>query len=137
VTNLATPDWRDRVERLSEVSGVDVVDYDSFVRALEERRAFLKDMGAMATDHSALSPLVERLPLGEAEASFARALRGVVGKGDAARFTAHMLAEMARMSAEVTGIVDEEDAREMAYELAYGLAKRAYRLATGPVRSVR
>jgi glucuronate isomerase len=100
VTNLATPGWRDRLGRLSEVSGVDVVDYDSFVLALEERRAFFKDLGAMATDHSALSPLVERLPRGEAEVIFARALRGEVGEGDAERFTAHILAEMARMSAE-------------------------------------
>jgi glucuronate isomerase len=100
VTNLATPDWRDRAERLSEVSGVDVVDYGSFVEALEERRAFFKEMGALATDHSALSPLVERLPRGEVEAILAGALRGQVGENDAARFTAHMLAEMARMSIE-------------------------------------
>jgi glucuronate isomerase len=280
VTRIATPDWRERVEQLSEVSGVDVVDYGSFVRALEERRAFFKDMGAVATDHSAVSPLVERLPRGEAETIFARALRGEVGERDAERFTAHVLAEMARMSVEdglvmqlhvgsfrnhnelvyarfgpdngsdlpvrtgwtrelhallnefgndprfglivftldegaysrelaplaghypamllgapwwffdsplgmrryldrvvetagiyntagfnddtrafasiparhdvwrrvtcdwlagmvVTGVVDEEDAREMAYELAYGLAKSAYRLDAGPVRSVR
>jgi glucuronate isomerase len=234
----------------------------------------------VATDHSAVSPLVERLPRGEAETIFARALRGEVGERDAERFTAHVLAEMARMSVEdglvmqlhvgsfrnhnelvyarfgpdngsdlpvrtgwtrelhallnefgndprfglivftldegaysrelaplaghypamllgapwwffdsplgmrryldrvvetagiyntagfnddtrafasiparhdvwrrvtcdwlagmvVTGVVDEEDAREMAYELAYGLAKSAYRLDAGPVRSVR
>jgi glucuronate isomerase len=100
VTNLATPDWRDRAGWLSEVSDVDVVDYSSFVRALEERRAFFKEMGAMATDHSAVSPLVERLPQSEAEAIFTRALRVEVGEHDAKRFTAHMLAEMARMSAE-------------------------------------
>jgi glucuronate isomerase len=100
VTDLATPDWRDRAERLSEVSGVDVVDYGSFVEALQERRAFFKEMGALATDHSAISPLVERLPRGEVEAILARALRGQVGEHDAARFTAHMLAEMARMSVE-------------------------------------
>jgi glucuronate isomerase len=37
----------------------------------------------------------------------------------------------------VTGVVDEEDASEMAYEFAYGLARRAYRLDAGPVGSVR
>ena len=37
----------------------------------------------------------------------------------------------------VTGVIDEEDAREMAYEFAYGLARKAYRLDPGPVRSVR
>jgi glucuronate isomerase len=37
----------------------------------------------------------------------------------------------------VTGVLDEEDARKMAYEFAYGLARRAYRLDAGPVRSAR
>jgi glucuronate isomerase len=78
---------------------VDVVDYGSFIRALEERRSYFKDMGALATDHSAVSPLVERLPRGEAEA-IARALRGEVSEHGAVRFTAHMLSEMARMSVE-------------------------------------
>jgi glucuronate isomerase len=100
VTNLVTLDWRDHAGRLSEVSGVDVVDYGSFIRALEERRSYFIGMGALATDHSAVSPLVERLPRGEAEAIFARALRGEVSEHDAVRFTAHMLSEMARMSVE-------------------------------------
>ena len=37
----------------------------------------------------------------------------------------------------VTGVLDEEDASEMAYQFAYGLAKSAYRLDAGQVRSVR
>jgi glucuronate isomerase len=43
---------------------------------------------------------VRRLPRGEAEALFAKALRGEASGDDAARFTAHMLSEMARMSVE-------------------------------------
>jgi glucuronate isomerase len=100
VTNLAATGWSESIERLSEVSGVDVVDYTSYVEALEERRAFFKRMGALATDHSALSAEVRRLPREEAEALFARALRGEASGDDAARFTAHMLSEMARMSVE-------------------------------------
>ena len=100
VTNLSDPAWKENVEALSEASNTDVTDYRSFVRALEERRAFFKETGALATDHSALSPLVRRLPSGEAEAIFGRALRGEVAGEDAARFTAHMLHEMARMSTE-------------------------------------
>jgi glucuronate isomerase len=100
VTDLATPGWKDNIERLSEASGVDVTDYDSFKRALEEQRSFFKGMGALATDHSARSPLVRRLSQGEAETIFARALRGESTGEDAERFTGHMLSEMARMGAE-------------------------------------
>jgi len=100
VTDLSTPGWRENVDRLSAVSGVDVVDYRSFVEALEERRAFFKEMGAVATDHSATTPHTERLPEEEARDIFARALDRRTAGDDAVRFTAHMLMEMARMSAE-------------------------------------
>jgi hypothetical protein len=36
-----------------------------------------------------------------------------------------------------TGLVDEEDALEMVRELAYGLAKKAYRIEQEPVRFAR
>ncbi|MBN2117940.1 MAG: glucuronate isomerase [Anaerolineales bacterium] len=92
--------WRANVDQLSEVSGIDVVDYKSFIRALEQRRAFFKSMGATATDHAALTPAAVELSPVEAEATFQRALRGDRNGADAARFTAHMLMEMARMSVE-------------------------------------
>lgn len=100
VTNLADPGWRENMDRLGELSGIDVVDYTSFIRALEERRAFFKRMGAVATDHSAVTPYTERLSAAEAEALFARALRGETESSDTDRFTAHLLMEMARMSIE-------------------------------------
>jgi glucuronate isomerase len=100
VTNLAAPGWPASIAKLSEVSGVDIVDYASYVEALEERRAFFKRMGALATDHSAISSEVRRLPRREAEALFAKALRGETSGDDTSRFTAHMLSEMARMSVE-------------------------------------
>lgn len=100
LVNLDTPGWRAHLDRLREVSGVDVVDYATFVRALEERRAYFKVMGATATDHAATIPHTERLPQGEAEAIVRRALHGTLHADDPARFTAHMLVEMARMSCE-------------------------------------
>jgi glucuronate isomerase len=100
VTDLSTPGWRETVDRLSEISGVDVVDYRSYVEALEERRSFFKEMGAVASDHSATTPHTERLSSTETETIFARALDGKADGKDAARFTAHMLIEMARMSTE-------------------------------------
>jgi glucuronate isomerase len=100
VINLDAPGWRENVARLGEVAGVEIAGYAAFIQALEARRAFFKDLGATATDHSAQTPRTERLTPGEAEALFARALRGRPERDDAARFTAHMLLELARMGAE-------------------------------------
>ena len=94
------PHWRRSIDQLGEVSGTDVVDYRSFIHALEQRRAFFKSLGATTTDHAALTPAAAELTLHEAEAMFQRALKGESEPGDAARFTAHMLMEMARMSLE-------------------------------------
>lgn len=92
--------WRAGIEQLAHASGAGIGDYRSFIMALESRRDVFRKLGAVATDHSAVSPRVERLPEGEAEAIFTRALTGRVTEDDAARFTAHMLWEMARMSSE-------------------------------------
>jgi glucuronate isomerase len=100
LVNLDAEGWGESVKKLSEVSGVDVIGYRSFVEALEERRAFFKEMGTVATDHAALTPYAERLSDAEAEEIFARALCSEVGGDDADRFTAHMLMELARMSVE-------------------------------------
>jgi glucuronate isomerase len=100
VVNLDAPEWRTNIDKLSEVSGIDVVDFNAFIRALEERRAYFKSMGATATDHAALTPATAELTSVEADAIFQRALIGEATTNDAARFTAHMLMEMARMSVE-------------------------------------
>lgn len=100
VIKLGAPGWRDHIDRLADVSGIDVVDYDSFISAIEDRRAFFKEMGTVATDHSAETPHAERLSPSETRTIFARALRGRASRDDGARFTAHMLMEFGRMSVE-------------------------------------
>ncbi|MEA4905999.1 MAG: glucuronate isomerase [Anaerolineaceae bacterium] len=100
LVNLGHPDWRAQVDHLSQVSGIDVVDFPTYLRALEQRREFFKHMGAKATDHAALTPATLVLSPPEAGRIFQHALRGDCLPGDAARFTAHMLVEMARMSIE-------------------------------------
>jgi glucuronate isomerase len=100
VVNIASPAWSAQLAALSQVSGVDVADYASYIRALEQRRAAFKQLGALATDHAALTPYTARLGEREAGAIFERALRGQASDDDAAQFTAHMLIEFARMSAE-------------------------------------
>jgi glucuronate isomerase len=100
VVDIGAEGWRENLEKLSDTSGVDVTGYRSFIEALEERRVFFKEMGAVATDHAALAPSTGWLPEVEAETLFARALKGEADANDASRFTVHMLMEMARMSAE-------------------------------------
>ncbi len=98
VVNLGTANWKENIAKLSEVSGVDVGDYASFIHALEQRRTDFKSMGATASDHAALTPSTAELAPREANAIFQRALKGKENADDASRFTAHMLMEMARMS---------------------------------------
>jgi glucuronate isomerase len=100
LVNLMTEGWRENVGELSEVSGVDVVSYTSFIQALEQRRAFFKSMGATATDHASISACTAEMEVSEADAVFQRALRGEATEEDAHRFTAHMVMEFARMSIE-------------------------------------
>ncbi len=100
IVNIDSPAWGAQIEQLSAVSAIDVHDYRSYIAAIEQRRSFFKQMGATATDHAAMSAHTESLSLAEAETIFQRAQRGEASAADAARFTAHMLAEMARMSTE-------------------------------------
>lgn len=100
VVNLDSPNWLDSIHQLSQVCGIEVGSYASFIAALENRRAFFKQMGAVATDHAALTAHTEHLTAATAEAIFARALSGNLHADDARRFTGHMLIEMARMSVE-------------------------------------
>jgi len=100
VVNIDMDGWKDNIDVLSDISGVQVNGYASYIQALEQRRAFFKEMGATATDHAALTAYTEVLSDGEADAIFQRALKGNASAEDAKRFTGHMLIEMARMSSE-------------------------------------
>ncbi len=102
VVNLDGPGdaWRTNICKLSKVSGIDVINYASYIHALEQRMDFFRSMGATATDHATLTPASAELSPFEAQAIFQRALKGRANSEDAARFSAHMLMEMSRMSAE-------------------------------------
>ncbi len=100
VVNLGTAGWREHLQALSDSVGYEISSYQLLVRALEERRAFFKEMGAHATDHAVLTAYTGELPPADAEAIFARALKAEATAEDARVFTGHMLMEMARMSIE-------------------------------------
>ena len=100
VVDITASNWVDEIRKLSVVSNINIVDYSSFIQALEQRRAFFKANGATATDHACLTPFTENLSPNEVEAIFQKGLAHTVNKKEAVRFGGHMLIEMARMSAE-------------------------------------
>jgi len=100
LVNINRPDWLENIRRLSQISGTSIINYPTFITAIENRRIFFQAMGTKASDHAVLNALTLTLTAREADDIFQRALMGSSTPEDASRFTAHMLVEMARMSSE-------------------------------------
>jgi glucuronate isomerase len=100
IVNFLAPGWRQNIDTLAAVSGEPIGDFRGYIRAVEQRRTVFRSLGATATDVSAQTPHTGWLSDAEAETIFARALAGEADAADAARFSAHMLCELARMSVE-------------------------------------
>ncbi len=100
VVNIDNAVWPQNIKLLGDIAGIDIRSFSTYIQALEQRRAAFKAMGATATDHAAMTAYTELLSAADAEAIFTRALKGEATVKDAARFTGHMLIEMARMSSE-------------------------------------
>lgn len=92
--------WRESLAALEERAGVSISDFDAYLDAIGTRRSAFREAGAVATDHAALTPDAAPASPREVRAIFARALRGDASVDDARRFGAHMLYEMARLSAD-------------------------------------
>ncbi|MFH0736457.1 MAG: glucuronate isomerase [bacterium] len=100
VTDLSNKKWDENLTALEKSVGYEINNYADFIKALEERRAYFKQMGATSTDHGILLPYTHELLSYEAQAIFERGLKGKADEKDAKQFTAHMIMEMARMSSE-------------------------------------
>ncbi len=100
VTDFMYRGWQQNIEKLAQVSGVDTSSYKGYIQALEERRAFFKDMGATSTDQGVTTPFTTDLSQEQASVLYDKALLGQANEEDARLFTAHMIMEMARMSIE-------------------------------------
>lgn len=100
VVNMMQDTWNKKIMELSEVSGIEINSFKTYIRALEDRRAFFKQMGAVSTDQAALTPYTKELSSREVDEIFQRALKHKATARDAMLFTAHMFMEMARMSIE-------------------------------------
>jgi len=94
------PGFRENLGKLGELTGEDVSNFQGYLNALRNRRAFFKQNGATATDHGHMLALTADLGLPEAEALYRRVYSGERNPGDAELFQAQMLTEMAGMSVE-------------------------------------
>lgn len=95
---IASPGWSAELARFEHVTGGTIGSYAELMRAVARRRADFKAMGATATDHAVVVPRTERLKDSEAERLFNKAGERAATEEDQARFEAHLLMEMARMS---------------------------------------
>ncbi|MEA5455088.1 glucuronate isomerase [Sinomonas sp. JGH33] len=98
--NLAHPEWAARVARLADEASDGVPGFAGYLRALENRRRYFVEHGAVSADHGVRTPLTLKLSPTEAEALFEKARRGEATAADRDAFEAHMMYEMARMSVE-------------------------------------
>ena len=90
--------FRSKVDRLTEAAGVATDDFTGYLRALEERRAYFVQHGAVSADHGVREPFTTDLEESEAAALYRGAVAGTLTPGEARVFSGHMLLQMARMS---------------------------------------
>ena len=86
------------LEALSGLTGHDARDWNGYLAALRNRRAFFASMGATSTDHGHPTAFTADLSDADIRALFARVVAGPVTPGEAELFRGHMLTEMAAMS---------------------------------------
>ncbi|WP_311258546.1 glucuronate isomerase [Microbacterium sp. WCS2018Hpa-9] len=89
--------FADNVARLLAATGNSST-FAGYVAALEQRRQYFIEHGAVSADHGVEVPETLDLTAAEAESLFARVLAGDADADDRQAFRAHMLFQMARMS---------------------------------------
>jgi glucuronate isomerase len=91
---VGRPGWPETVKAL----GGDVGDYAGYVTALQDRRRYFIEHGAVSADHGHADAGAEPLERHDAERIYSSALAGTVSPAEATAFRRHMTFEMARMS---------------------------------------
>jgi glucuronate isomerase len=100
VTDVLAPHWLSNLAKLRELTGERIDTFPSFLSALRIRRRAFIALGATASDHGATRPTTLALPAQRAQELFSSALAGGISASEASEFSAHMLVESARMSAQ-------------------------------------
>ena len=92
--------WRTDADLLAEVTGLATDDLDGFLAAVQERRRYFLDRGALASEHHASDVAIRRLPRDDAARLYGLARSGELLPDEALAFEGHLLWEAGRMAAE-------------------------------------
>lgn len=95
---FAAAGWAERVERLIEVAGDGLSGYAGYIRAMENRRQYFVEHGAVSSDHGSRTAMTLKLDESTAAGLFDLARSGEATDADADVFEAHMMYQMARMA---------------------------------------
>ncbi|BCW69443.1 glucuronate isomerase [Arthrobacter sp. NicSoilB8] len=98
--NPANPAWGANVERLIAAAGDGGSGFAGYLTALENRRRYFVEHGAVSADHGVRTPRTLKLDAADAERLFDRARSGAATAAEREDFEAHMMYQMARMSVE-------------------------------------
>lgn len=93
------PGFAERAERLTAVVGRPADDFAGYLEALEARRAYFVENGAVSADHGVVEPYTVDLSDDDAARLYARAVAGQLSRIEAREFRGNMLLRMAGMSA--------------------------------------
>ncbi len=69
-------EWRNWVQKLMDVSGIDISTFSDFLEALQQRHDFFDEMGCRASDHGTDRPYSDDFTNKEIEAIFKKAMDG-------------------------------------------------------------
>ncbi|MBX3092927.1 MAG: glucuronate isomerase [Cryobacterium sp.] len=94
----ADPTFVEGAHRLAAWAGEAAGDYAGYLRALEGRRRYFIEHGAVSADHGVVEPFTIELDDAAASALYQRALAGKLTAEESRVFRGHMLFQMARMS---------------------------------------
>ena len=94
----ARPQWRAHVDLLGAAADVEVDSYAGYIAALENRRRYFLDHGAVSSDHSHLDAGTAPLEESEADRIYRAARSGQATVGEATAFRRHMIFQTARMA---------------------------------------
>jgi glucuronate isomerase len=92
--------WADRVDALGAVAGVDTGSLAGWLDAMERRRAFFAEHGAVSSDHGHRDARMAPLDPADGERLYGLARAGRATPAEAERLRQGLLFEMARMSSE-------------------------------------
>jgi glucuronate isomerase len=91
-------DFVTNIEKFGEIAGVDATNWQGYLDAHRNRRAYFKQFGATSTDHGHPTARTENLSQDQAALLFNKMLSGNFTADEADAFRGQMLTEMARMS---------------------------------------